>query len=109
MVLVQFIKSVIDFPFHGTKEYSIAKEEWLIVFVFVVWFLSYTCLWMSLRFQIRALRAKISLALLLISSIGLIFAGILNMNPAPPFKEDYRQINKPPKPGLNEERHIRYR
>lgn len=86
MILAQFLKSIPDLPLPGIKEYSIEKEEWFIMLVFVAWVYSYACLWRSFPFRIRSLKVKFSLTLLLISSIGLIIAGVLNMNPIPPCK-----------------------
>lgn len=93
MVLTQFLKYLPDPPLLGIDAYSIEKKEWLMLIVFIIWVLSYTYLLMSLRFRIRHFRKKISIAILLISSLGLIIASILNIDPMSPPKINSRQIN----------------
>ncbi|MBB2147988.1 hypothetical protein [Pedobacter gandavensis] len=108
MLLVQFTKSILDLPLWGTKEYSLEKMEWIILLVFAIWAFSYACLLMNLPPRIKSWKGKISLALLLLSSTGLIIAGMLNVNPMRPPKGDNQQIQKSLKLPSNE-RHLKYR
>lgn len=108
MLLVQFTKSILDLPLWGAKEYSLEKMEWVILLVFAIWAISYACLLMNLTIRIKNWKGKISLILLLVSSSGLIIAGILNVNPVPPQKTETRPIHKPLKPASNE-RYLKHR
>ncbi len=104
MVLVQFIKYLIEPQLSELSAYSIENREWIMVFIFIVWVLSYTYLLISsIHLKMNWLQPRISLSILLISSIGLIIAAMLNMESSVSFKSQIRQtIHKPIKSSSNE-------
>lgn len=109
MVLIQFLKYLPDPQLSDIIAYSIEKKEWIMLLVFLIWVSSYAYLLISLRLKMKSSGAKISLTLLLISSIGLIIAGISNLEFDCPNKTTPKHIiHKSLKSPANE-RIIRYR
>lgn len=78
------------------------------IFVFMVWASSYGYLLISLRLQKKGKKSTLSLALLLLSSIGLIIAGMINTDATIMNKEEDKQICSPVKLKTNE-KHSKFR
>lgn len=75
------------------------------IFVFIIWASSYIYLLLSLRIQIKKVKSNITLALLLISSVGLIVAGFLHTDTACPITDE-KPVCTPIKVDSNE-KHVK--
>ena len=108
MTLLQFTKSVFDLSNSGINDDSLGLNEWILIFVFIVWVSSYAYLLLSLRLQRKGKKRHLSLALLLVSSIGLIIAGMINTDATIMSKDEDKQICIPVKLKTNE-KHSKFR
>jgi hypothetical protein len=81
LILLHFIKAELDPSWRMISEYAIGEYGWIMVIAFLAWALAYASLFFSIRSQFRDLVGKISLALLLISSLGLLIAGVFVTDP----------------------------
>jgi hypothetical protein len=88
LVLLHFIKAELDPSWRMISEYAIGKHGWIMVIAFLIWALAYASLFFSIRSQIQGLSGKIGLALLLISSLGLLIAGIFVTDPITVSREE---------------------
>lgn len=88
LILLHFIKSELDPSWRMVSEYAIGKNGWIMIFAFIMWALSYTALFFSIRSQTRNLGGNIGLGLLLVSALGLIIAGIFITDPVTAGKDE---------------------
>jgi hypothetical protein len=63
------------------SEYELGRYGWAMVLAFLSLAVSYLALFIAIRSQLRSLVGRIGLALLLISAVGLVMAGIFKTDP----------------------------
>ena len=76
-----FIRQDLDPYWHTISEYAIGPNGWIMSVGFLVSAISYGCLLMAVRSQIRGVIGYIGLGLLLICTIGVACVGIFTTDP----------------------------
>jgi hypothetical protein len=81
LFLLHFIKPEFDPSWRMISEYAIGNLGWVMSLAFLAWAAAFVGLFMALRSQIHNLIGKIGLALLLMSALGLVLAGLFTTDP----------------------------
>ena len=81
LAALHVIRPDLDPSWHFVSEYAIGEYGWMMAVAFLALALSYVALFVTLRLQIQTLAGRIGLALLLVSSVGLILAGLFTTDP----------------------------
>jgi hypothetical protein len=81
LAALHVIKPGLDPSWHFISEYAIGDHGWMMVLAFLSLALSYVCLFVALRSQLRTIAGSIGLALLLVSALGLTIGAIFTTDP----------------------------
>jgi hypothetical protein len=81
LATLHIIKPELDPSWHFISEYAIGPYGWLMMLTFFCLALSCASLFIAIKSQVPTLAGKIGLALLLITAIGMIIAGIFPTDP----------------------------
>lgn len=82
LVALHIIKPEYDPSWRFISEYAIGPLGWIMMVAFIIWALSYLALYFALKPHVpKSILGSIGLGLLLISSLGLILAGVFVTDP----------------------------
>ena len=81
LAALHFIKPELDPSWHFISEYAIGEYGWIMVLAFLSLAVGYASLFVAIRSQLRTIAARIGLALLLLSALGLTIAAIFTTDP----------------------------
>lgn len=81
LTILHFLKPELDLSWRMISEYAIGNFGGLMTIAFLIWTISFVGLFMAIRSQVQNIIGKIGLALLIVSALGLILAGIFTTDP----------------------------
>lgn len=81
LIALIFIRPDLDPYWHPISEWALGRHGWIMVMAFLISAMSYSCLLVSVKREIKNVRGKIGLVLLFLCIIGTVGVGVFKTDP----------------------------